>query len=148
MSIQKFLQRAVASFLNNHGYRFDIDSSQRFGARLIDLDNDDLAATHDGSNHEKHKIDKQLQNKWNFLEESRKKKKWQVIVPLAILGKLMHMKMMLMKILFGIGAIQVILVGGGALLYYYLKHKTLCKFEPHLMHSHSHVSDSIPPGIV
>lgn len=65
-------------------------------------------------------------------------------MPLAILGKLMHLKLMLMQILFAVGAVQVTVLGGGALLYYYLKHHTICRFEPHVVHSHSHVSDVVP----
>lgn len=79
----------------------------------------------------------------------RKKKKWQVILPLAILGKLMHLKMMVFHVLVGIGVVQVILLGGGAFLFYYLKHNSfnsLVYAEPHLIHSHSHVLESAGPG--
>lgn len=84
-------------------------------------------------------------------EEERnaaKRKKWHVIIPLAILAKLIHLKTMVMKVLFGIGTIQVLLVGGGIILYYYLRHNTICKIEPHLIHSHSHVADASLPGKV
>lgn len=152
-SIWKFLQRTVGAFLNTHGYRFAIDNNPNMGARLMDLSpaageaatgRDDSGAV---GTEDKIKIHKNVQNKWNFFVESRKKKKWHILVPLAILGKLMHINMMLSKILFGLGFIQTILIAGGGALYYYLKKHTLCKFEPHAVHSHSHVVDSVPPGI-
>lgn len=65
-------------------------------------------------------------------------------MPLAILGKLMHLKIMLLQILLGLGAIQTTLIAGGALLYYYLKYNTICRFEPHVLHTHSHVTDAMP----
>lgn len=77
-------------------------------------------------------------------EARLKRKKWQVIVPLTILAKLIHLKVMLIKILLGLGLVQTTLIGGGALLYYYLKHNTICRFEPHVMHTHSHVTDALP----
>lgn len=52
---------------------------------------------------------------------------------------MMKLKMMLMKVLFGIGVIQLLLVAGGAFLFYYLKHNTHCKIQGHPIHTHSHV---------
>lgn len=76
----------------------------------------------------------------------RKKKKWQVILPLAILGKLMHLKMMVFHVLVGVAIVQVTLLAGGIFLFHYLKHNALCSYEPHLIHSHSHILESAGPG--
>lgn len=135
-SIWKFLQRSAASFLNSHGFRFGID--YEIGARVLS----DTVDKNEGNTQPVPKLIISNQNRFQYTEARlNKKKKWQVIIPLAILGKLVHLKMLVTKILFGLGAIQVILIGGGVLLYYYLKHNTLCKIEPHLIQSHSHVAD-------
>lgn len=75
-----------------------------------------------------------------------KKRKWHIILPLAILLKLTHLKLMLLKVLLGIGGVQLILIVFGALLFHYLKNNTLCKIQPHLVHTHSHVADHEPGG--
>lgn len=74
----------------------------------------------------------------------KKKKKWGVVLPLIILFKLMKLQMMVMKVMMGIGIIQLLLVVGGVSLYYYLKYNTLCKVQPHLVHTHSHLEHAEP----
>lgn len=88
---------------------------------------------------------------YNNLDEARakkkkKKKKLALILPLTILLKLTHLKILVTKVLLGIGAVQLILIVGGALIFHYLKNNTLCKVQPHLVHTHSHVSDYSEPG--
>lgn len=70
-----------------------------------------------------------------------------MIFPLAILIKLLHLKITLLPIILGIGIVQILLVAGGAILFHYLKNNTLCRIQPHLVHTHSHgisASESVP----
>lgn len=76
----------------------------------------------------------------------KKNKKLQIIIPLAILGKLVHLKFLIIQVLFGVGTIQLTLLGAAGAIFYYLKHKTLCKVEPHLITTHSHVAETAIPG--
>lgn len=74
----------------------------------------------------------------------KRKRKWQIILPIAILLKLTHLKILAVKILLGIGGAQLLLIVGGALLFHYLKNNTLCKIQPHLVHTHSHITEHEP----
>ncbi|GAB0087547.1 hypothetical protein DMENIID0001_018710 [Sergentomyia squamirostris] len=116
----KFVKRSINTFLSFHGVGMGIDNDR--GARLIEGGDGD-------NNSEGRRI---------------RRKKLNLIFPLAILLKLAHLKVMLLPILLGIGAIQLLLIAGGALLFHFLRNNTLCKVQPHLIHSHSHVTDSSP----
>ncbi|XP_055677150.1 uncharacterized protein LOC129786276 [Lutzomyia longipalpis] len=116
----KFFKRSINTFLSFHGIGLGIDNEK--GARLIASEDD------------------------NETSEGRRirRKKLNLIFPLAILLKLAHLKVLLLPILLGIGVIQVLLIVGGALLFHFLRNNTLCKVQPHLVHSHSHVTETGP----
>lgn len=80
-------------------------------------------------------------------KKKRDKKKLNMILPLAILLKVAHLKLTLLPILLGVGLIQLILIAGGALLFAYLRNNTHCRIQPHLVHSHSHVGETGPGNI-
>lgn len=73
-------------------------------------------------------------------------KKWHIIFPIAILIKLMHIKLMLNIALLAIGLLQILTIGGGVLLFHYLKNNTLCKINPHLIQTHSHITSESEHG--
>lgn len=74
----------------------------------------------------------------------KKKRKLALILPLIILFKMLNLKLMLTNVIVGIGVIQLLIVAGGSLLYYYLKHNTHCKIHAHPVHTHSHVVEPEP----
>lgn len=119
----KFIKRAISTFIDGHGVRIGIGTDS--GPRILQ---DNIIETGGvGGN-----------------SRGLKKRKWNLIFPLAILVKLLHLKLTLIPIIVGVGLIQLLLIAGGALLFHYLRNNTLCRIQPHLIHSHSHVSETGP----
>ena len=67
------------------------------------------------------------------------KRKLRLILPLIILLKLVNLKIMSIIAVSGIGLIQLLLISGGAYLFYYLKNTAHCKIQGYPVHTHSHV---------
>lgn len=121
MKVAKFLQRTLNTFIATHGVRIGMGNDS--GARFLD-DVDDF----DG--------------------RGKKKKKWGMILPLALMLKLVHMKLLLKPILLGVGLIQVLLIAGGLIIFNYFRHSSVCRLQPHVVHSHSHIASESSPGML
>lgn len=120
----KFLQRSLNTFIASHGVRIGIGADS--GARFLHDDDDD-----------------------GFVEgRGKKKKKWSLILPLALMLKLVHMKLLLKPILLGVGLIQILLIAGGLFIFNYFRHSNICRIQPHLIHSHSHIASESAPGMI
>lgn len=119
MKAAKFLQRSLNTFIAAHGVRIGMGSDS--GARFFD------------------DVD-------NFDGRGKKKKRWNMILPLALMLKLVHMKLLLKPILLGVGLIQVLLIAGGLIIFNYFRHSSICRLQPHVVHSHSHIASESSPG--
>ncbi|KXJ77426.1 uncharacterized protein LOC109414760 [Aedes albopictus] len=120
MKAAKFLQRSLNTFIAAHGVRIGMGSDS--GARFFD------------------DVD-------NFDGRGKKKKRWNMILPLALMLKLVHMKLLLKTILLGVGLIQVLLIAGGLIIFNYFRHSSICRLQPHVVHSHSHIASESSPEI-
>ncbi|XP_053698689.1 uncharacterized protein LOC128745640 [Sabethes cyaneus] len=116
----KFLQRSLNTFIASHGVRIGIGADS--GARFLEDDDD-------------------------FEGRGKKKKKWSLILPLALMLKLVHMKLLLKPILLGVGLIQILLIAGGLFIFNYFRHSNICRIQPHLIHSHSHIASESAPEL-
>ncbi|XP_055532813.1 uncharacterized protein LOC129722952 [Wyeomyia smithii] len=116
----KFLQRSLNTFIASHGVRVGMGADS--GARFLDDDD-------------------------NFEGRGKKKKRWSLILPLALMLKLVHMKLLLKPILLGVGLIQILLIAGGLFIFNYFRHTNICRIQPHLIHSHSHIASESAPEL-
>lgn len=127
MRVAKFMQRSLNTFIATHGVRVGMGLDS--GARFLDEVNSANA------------------NADAFEARGKKKKqRWSMILPLALMLKLVHMKLLLKPILLGVGLIQVLLIVGGFLIFNYFRHNNVCRIQPHLIHSHSHIASESSPG--
>ncbi|XP_035772755.1 uncharacterized protein LOC118456260 [Anopheles albimanus] len=115
----KFLQRSLNTFIASHGVQVGLGADS--GARFLADD--------------------------DFEARGKKKRKWSLILPLAVMLKLVHLKLLLKPILLGVGLIQVLLIGGGLLLFYFFRNTNICKIQPHVIHAHSHISSESSPEL-
>ncbi|XP_052863709.1 uncharacterized protein LOC128270349 [Anopheles cruzii] len=115
----KFLQRSLNTFIASHGVQVGMGAES--GARFMADD--------------------------DFEARGKKKRKWSLILPLAVMLKLVHLKLLLKPILLGVGLIQVMLIGGGLLLFYFFRNTNICKIQPHVIHAHSHISSESSPDL-
>ncbi|XP_050087567.1 uncharacterized protein LOC126572366 [Anopheles aquasalis] len=115
----KFLQRSLNTFIASHGVQVGVGADS--GARFMADD--------------------------DFEARGKKKRKWSMILPLAVMLKLVHLKLLLKPILLGVGLIQVLLIGGGLLLFYFFRNTNICKIQPHVIHAHSHISSESSPEL-
>ncbi|KAL1380946.1 hypothetical protein pipiens_013826 [Culex pipiens pipiens] len=128
MRVAKFMQRSLNTFIATHGVRVGMGSDS--GARFLDEVNSANA------------------NVDAFEARGKKKKqRWSMILPLALMLKLVHMKLLLKPILLGVGLIQVLLIVGGFLIFNYFRHNNVCRIQPHLIHSHSHIASESSPEL-
>ncbi|XP_055587677.1 uncharacterized protein LOC129740097 isoform X2 [Uranotaenia lowii] len=114
----KFLQRSLNTFIGAHGVRVGMGAES--GARF--LDDDDV-----------------------FDGRGKKRRRWSMILPLALMLKLVHMKLLLKPILIGVGFIQLLLIVGGLIIFNYFRHSSICRLQPHVVHSHSHIGSESAP---
>lgn len=128
LRVAKFLQRSLNTFIATHGVRVGMGSDS--GARFLDEANANINANVDA-----------------FEARGKKKKRWSMILPLALMLKLVHMKLLLKPILLGVGLIQVLLIVGGFLIFNYFRHNNVCRIQPHLIHSHSHIASESSPEL-
>lgn len=116
----KFLQRSLNTFIASHGVQVGMGAES--GARF--MADDDFEAR----------------------GKKQKQRKWSLILPLAVMLKLVHLKLLLKPILLGVGLIQVLLIAGGLLLFHFFRNTNICKIQPHVIHAHSHISSESSPG--
>ncbi|XP_055617195.1 uncharacterized protein LOC129762712 [Toxorhynchites rutilus septentrionalis] len=117
----KFLQRSLNTFIAVHGVRIGMGAES--GARLLS-DSEDFET-----------------------RGKKKKNKWGLILPLALLLKLVHMKLLLKPILLGVGLIQILLILGGLIIFHYFRNSSICRIQPHVIHSHAHIATESSPEI-
>uniref|UniRef100_A0A182P5Z0 Uncharacterized protein n=1 Tax=Anopheles epiroticus TaxID=199890 RepID=A0A182P5Z0_9DIPT len=117
----KFLQRSLNTFIASHGVQVGMGAES--GARF--LADDDFEAR----------------------GKKQKQRKWSLILPLAVMLKLVHLKLLLKPILLGVGLIQVLLIAGGLLLFHFFRNTNICKIQPHVIHAHSHISSESSPEL-
>ncbi|XP_058460020.1 uncharacterized protein LOC131435794 [Malaya genurostris] len=116
----KFMQRSLNTFIASHGVRLGAGADS--GARFLD----------DGE---------------DFDGRGKKKRRWSMILPLALLLKLVHMKLLLKPILLGVGLIQILLIAGGLFIFNYFRNSNICRIQPHVIHSHSHIASESAPEL-
>ncbi|XP_040153115.1 uncharacterized protein LOC120894534 [Anopheles arabiensis] len=117
----KFLQRSLNTFIASHGVQVGMGAES--GARF--MADDDFEAR----------------------GKKQKQRKWSLILPLAVMLKLVHLKLLLKPILLGVGLIQVLLIAGGLLLFHFFRNTNICKIQPHVIHAHSHISSESSPEL-
>ncbi|XP_035891570.1 uncharacterized protein LOC118502931 [Anopheles stephensi] len=117
----KFLQRSLNTFIASHGVQVGMGAES--GARF--LADEDFEAR----------------------GKKQKQRKWSLILPLAVMLKLVHLKLLLKPILLGVGLIQVLLIAGGLLLFHFFRNTNICKIQPHVIHAHSHISSESSPEL-
>lgn len=130
LRVAKFLQRSLNTFIATHGVRVGMGSDS--GARVLDEVSANINANVDSAFEARGK---------------KKKQRWSMILPLALMLKLVHMKLLLKPILLGVGLIQVLLIVGGFLIFNYFRHNNVCRIQPHLIHSHSHIASESSPEL-
>ncbi|XP_058116981.1 uncharacterized protein LOC131288667 [Anopheles ziemanni] len=117
----KFLQRSLNTFIASHGVQVGMGAES--GARF--LADDDFEAR----------------------GKKQKQRKWSLILPLAVMLKLVHLKLLLKPILLGVGLIQLLLIAGGLLIFHFFRNTNICKIQPHVIHAHSHIASESAPEL-
>uniref|UniRef100_A0A182N5N2 Uncharacterized protein n=1 Tax=Anopheles dirus TaxID=7168 RepID=A0A182N5N2_9DIPT len=118
----KFLQRSLNTFIASHGVQVGVGAES--GARFLSED----------------EFEARGKNK-------KQRQKWSLILPLAVMLKLVHLKLLLKPILLGVGLIQVLLIAGGLLIFHFFRNTNICKIQPHVIHAHSHIASESSPDL-
>ncbi|XP_053670581.1 uncharacterized protein LOC128720906 [Anopheles nili] len=118
----KFLQRALNTFIASHGVQVGMGAES--GARFLAEDGE-----------------------FEARGKKQRQRKWSLILPLAVMLKLVHLKLLLKPILLGVGLIQVLLIAGGLLIFHFFRNTNICKIQPHVIHAHSHISSESSPEL-
>uniref|UniRef100_A0A182Q7I3 Uncharacterized protein n=1 Tax=Anopheles farauti TaxID=69004 RepID=A0A182Q7I3_9DIPT len=118
----KFLQRSLNTFIASHGVQVGVGAES--GARFLS--------------------DDEFEGRG---KQKQKQRKWSLILPLAVMLKLVHLKLLLKPILLGVGLIQVLLIAGGLLIFHFFRNTNICKIQPHVIHAHSHIASESSPDL-